>query len=361
MERKLNFFAGPSTLPLEVLEQLKADLVDYKGNGLSMIETSHRSPMFDEMLGECLGGLREIMGIPDDYDVFFLGGGATLQFTMVPANFLLPGRTADYCKTGSWSNKALADARKIGNVHLFFDGTEGKFTSLPDPKTVRPSEGSAYLYLCSNETIGGIEWQEFPDTGDTPLIADMSSDLLSRPVDVSKFALIFGGIQKNLGPAGATLVVVRRDMLEKRRAELPAYLDYKIHAEKKGLYNTPPVFCIWAVKLVLDWIRRHGGAEGMRERAIKKSSMVYSVIDGNKDFFHSPVDPRYRSRMNLVFRLPSEELEAKFVAEAKANGMLGLKGHRSVGGLRASLYNALPVEAVETLCDFMKEFARKNG
>lgn len=358
--RKHNFSAGPSVMPVEVLEALRDDLVDYKGNGLSMIEASHRGGMFEEMYDECLSSFREILGIPDDYDVYFLGGGATLQFAMIPYNFITPGKTADYAKTGTWANKAYSDAKKIGPARLYFDGTESGFTTLPDPKSVKPGEDSAYLYLCSNETIGGIEWQDFPDTGDVPLIADMSSDILSRPVDVSKFSMIYGGVQKNLGPAGATFVIMRKSMLEKRNENLPAYLDYGLHAKEKGLYNTPPVFSIWAVKCSLDWIRKNGGVEGMDKRAAEKAGLIYDVIDSS-DFFRSPVDPRYRSRMNVVFRLPNEDLEKKFIKESQDEGMIGLKGHRSVGGLRASLYNALPVESVRALRDFMLEFERKNG
>ena len=245
-------------------------------------------------------------------------------------------------------------------MNIAFDGKESNFTTLPDPSTVKPSPEACYYYLCSNETIGGIEWQDFPDTGDVPLIADMSSDMLSRPVDVSKFAMIYGGVQKNLGPAGATFIILRKDMLERRNPNLTAYMDYAKHAKDKGLYNTPPVFSIWAVGLVLKWIMRNGGAEGMLKNAIEKSGYIYDVID-NSDFYRSPVDKRYRSRMNVVFRLPSEELEAKFVEESKKEGMLGLKGHRSVGGLRASLYNALPMEDAAALSQFMVEFERRNG
>ena len=358
--RKMNFFAGPSVLPLEVLEELKNNIADYKGKGLSMIEASHRGGMFEEMYDECLADFRKLLSIPDDYDVYFLGGGATLQFTMIPMNFLLKGSHADYVRTGSWSNKASDDAKLLGDVNVAFDGKESNFTTLPDPKEVKPSEGSSYFYLCSNETIGGIEWQDFPDTGDVPLIADMSSDILSRPVDVSKFAMIYGGVQKNLGPAGATFIIMRHDMLERRNTGLTAYMDYAKHAKDKGLYNTPPVFSIWAVGLVLKWILSNGGAEGMELHAKEKSGYIYDVIDSS-DFFRSPVDKRYRSRMNVVFRLPSEELEAKFVEESKREGMLGLKGHRSVGGLRASLYNALPMEDAAALAQFMKEFERRNG
>ena len=358
--RKMNFFAGPSTMPVEVLEEIQKNIVDYKGKGLSMIEASHRGGMFEEMYDECLADFRKLLSIPDDYDVFFLGGGATLQFTMIPTNFLLAGKSADYVRTGSWANKAADDAAKLGNVNIAFDGKESNYTTLPDPASVKPSPDACYYYLCSNETIGGIEWQNFPDTGDVPLIADMSSDMLSRPVDVSKFAMIYGGVQKNLGPAGATFIILRKDMLERRNPNLTAYMDYAKHAKDKGLYNTPPVFSIWAVGLVLKWIKENGGVKGMQENAAVKSGYIYDVIDSS-DFYRSPVDKRYRSRMNVVFRCPSEELEAKFVDEAKKEGMLGLKGHRSVGGLRASLYNALPMEDAASLAAFMKEFERRNG
>ena len=358
--RKKNYFAGPSVLPVEVLEEMRENIVDYEGKGLSIIEASHRGGLFEEMYDSCLSTFRELLSIPDDYDVYFLGGGATLQFTMIPTNFLTPGKVADYSKTGTWSNKACSDAQKLGNVNVFFDGKSSNFTTLPDPATVKPSENSAYVYLCANETIGGIEWKDFPDTGDVPLIADMSSDILSRPVDVKKFGMIYGGVQKNLGPAGATFIIMRKDMLERRNENLTAYMDYALHAKEKGLYNTPPVFSIWGVKLVLEWIKRNGGVAGMDALAEKKSSLIYDVIDSS-DFRRSPVDSRYRSRMNIVFRLPSEELEAKFVKEATAADMLGLKGHRSVGGLRASLYNALPYEDVVALRDFMLDFEKKNG
>lgn len=361
MERKKNYFAGPCVLPVEVLEQVKDQFLDYENNGLSMIEASHRGGMFEKMYDDCLQNVKDIYGVPDDYDIYFLGGGATLQFAMIPFNFLRPGTVADYCMTGTWANKACADAKKIGNVNVYFDGTASKFTTLPDPKTVKPSANSSYLYFCANETIGGIEWQSFPETGDVPMISDMSSDYFSRPVPVEKFSMIYGGVQKNLGPAGATLIIMKKSLLEKQNKNLPAYLDYSLHAGEKGLYNTPPVFSIWVVKLVLDWIKTHGGVQGMYDRSLRTSGMIYKVMDDNKEFFRSPVDPRYRSRMNLVFRLPSEELEAKFLEESKKEGMLGLKGHRSVGGLRASLYNSLPDKDVEALRDFMLEFARKNG
>ena len=361
MSRKKNFFAGPSVLPVEVLQEMHDQILDYQGAGLSIIEASHRGGTFEQMYRECLSLLRELMEIPQNYHVFFLGGGATLQFTMIPMNFLRPGTVADYIKSGTWANKATSDAKKLGEVNVYFDGTESKFSTLPAASSVKPSKNSSYLYLCSNETIGGIEWQNWPETGDVPLIADMSSDLLSRPVPVEKFSMIYGGVQKNLGPAGATLIILRDDMLARQNDNLTAYMDYKLHAADEGLYNTPPVFSIWGVKLVLEWIKRNGGAEGMAKRAALKSSMIYDVIDQSGGFYRSPVDASYRSKMNICFRLPTEELEAKFLAETKDADMLGLKGHRSVGGLRASVYNALPVEDVRALADLMKEFQRVNG
>ncbi|MCY1152400.1 MAG: 3-phosphoserine/phosphohydroxythreonine transaminase [Sphaerochaetaceae bacterium] len=360
MSRKYNFFAGPSVLPIEVLETLEREIKDYQGNGQSMIETSHRGAMFANMYADAQNLFRELLGISDDYDVYFLGGGATLQFTMIPMNFLRPGTVADYIKSGTWSNKAGQDAEKLGKVNYYFDGTDSNFTTLPDPKTVKPSDNSSYLYLCSNETIGGIEWQDFPDTGDTPLIADMSSDILSRPVDVNKFSMIYGGVQKNLGPAGATFIIMKKDMLERQNSNLTNYLNYAKHSAGDGLFNTPPVFSIWGVKLVLEWVKKNGGAQGMLERATEKSNIIYDVLDSSS-FYRSPVDANYRSKMNIVFRAPNEDLEKKFLEEAGKEGMLGLKGHRSVGGLRASVYNACPKADVEVLAQFMKEFERKNG
>lgn len=360
MQRKMNFFAGPSVLPVEVLQELRDQMMEFDDKGISMIEASHRGGVFEDMYDECLALFRELLAIPEDYDLYFLGGGATLQFAMIPMNFLRPNTVADYIRSGSWSNKACDDAEKLGTVHYYFDGKANNYSTLPQASTVKASKNSSYLYLCSNETIGGIEWQDFPDTGDVPLMADMSSDILSRPIPVEKFSLIFGGVQKNLGPAGATFVIMKKSLLEKQNANLPAYLDYRLHSANKGLFNTPPVFSIWGVKLVLDWIKRNGGAEGMQKRALEKSSIIYDVIDGSR-FFNSPVDPQFRSKMNVVFRLPSEELEKQFIAESVKEGMVGLKGHRSVGGLRASIYNALPPEDVVSLAQFMKEFERKNG
>ncbi len=355
--RKRNFFAGPSVLPLSVLQEIKEQISDYEDNGFSMIEASHRGKAFDTMYHECLELMRELLGIPADYSLFFLGGGATLQFAMIPMNFLSADATADYVRSGAWANKACDDARKLGSVRVAFDGAAGNYSTLPDPSGVSVPADSAYYYLCSNETIGGIEWQSWPEIGDVPLIADMSSDIFSRPVPVGEFAMIYGGVQKNLGPAGATFVILRNDMLDRIPAGLPAYLDYRTHVKADGLYNTPPVFSIWGVKLVLEWIRDNGGVTGMEQRAKEKSALIYDTIEQSGGFYRSPVDPAYRSRMNIVFRLPSEALEAEFISKATAAGMLGLKGHRSVGGCRASVYNALPKEDVAALSDFMKDFA----
>ncbi len=361
MNRKLNFFAGPSTLPVEVLKEMKEHIDDYHGQGYSIIEASHRGKVYDELHNEAIRLLRELMGIPENYHVLFLGGGATLQFSMIPYNLLPQGKKAAYIHSGHWAGKAVDDAKKIGTVDVLYNGEENSFTSLPEPSAVKPDQDSAYLHLTSNETIGGIQWKEWPATGDVPLVADMSSDILSRPVPVERFGLIYAGAQKNLGPAGATIVIVRDELVGKHGRELPAYLDYKTHIGKNSIYNTPPVFSIWGIKLVLEWVKRNGGAEGMAERAQKKSELLYNAIDNSDGFYRSPVDSRYRSTMNVVFRLPSEELEAEFIKEAEQEGMLGLKGHRSVGGCRASIYNSQTVENVQALVEFMKNFAKKKG
>ncbi|WP_041394975.1 3-phosphoserine/phosphohydroxythreonine transaminase [Parasphaerochaeta coccoides] len=361
MERKKIFFAGPSVMPVEVLTEMSENLVDYHGQGLSMLEASHRGGMFEDMYDETLALIRQVMDIPDEYEVFFLGGGATLQFSMIPLNFLKKDGFADYADTGTWSGKAASDAKTIGTVRLAYDGASSHYTSMPDPAAFKPDSAASYLYICSNETVGGIEWPAYPETGNVPLIADMSSDFFSRPVRVKDFGMIYGGIQKNLGPAGATLLIIRKDLLESRNSGLPTYLDYGTHVSQKGLYNTPPVFAIWAVKLVLDWIVRNGGLAGMDEKARSKSSLLYDVIDNSGGFYRSPVDRRFRSRMNIVFRLATEELENELIAESKKLGMLGLKGHRSVGGLRASVYNALPEADVHALVDYMRDFQARKG
>lgn len=358
MTRKINFYAGPAALPLPVLERLQRELVDYGGHGLSLLETSHRSADYEEVHNGAIELIRKHLRVPKNYHILFLGGGATLQFAMVPLNFLGSG-SCDFTLTGSWATKAYKDAKKIGKVNVVFDGSEGKFTSLPE--TVATSAGAAYLHLTSNETIGGLQWQAFPESGKVPMVADMSSDILSRPIPVEQFALIYAGAQKNLGPAGATVVIIRDDMIERCPEELPAYLNYRTHSETNSLYNTPPVFGIYVIKLVLEWMEEQGGLEKISAANTKKAALLYETIEGSDDFYRCPVDPRYRSKMNVVFRLHTEELEKAFLSEATERGMIGLKGHRSVGGCRASIYNATSLEGVSRLSEFMRDFARRRS
>ncbi len=358
MSRIANFNAGPSTLPLEVLEQIKEDIVDYKGKGLSLIEASHRSKEYDEIHNQAIGLVKELLGLPSNYKVVFLGGGATLQFSMIPMNFL-KGKSCDFTLTGTWAKKAYGDSKKIGTCNVVYDGADTKYTNLPS--NLKASSDAAYLHLTSNETIQGVEWWKWPEIGSTPIIADMSSDIMSRRLPVEKFGMIYAGAQKNLGPAGAALAIIRDDLLEGANTDLTAYLSYNIHADKNSLYNTPPVFPIYAVKLVLDWVKKNGGLEGMEKRADTKSGALYSAMKKSNGFYNCPVDASCRSKMNVVFRLPTEELEQKFIKDALAEGMLGLKGHRSVGGCRASIYNSMPIEDAQKLASFMDEFHKKNG
>ncbi|MBI9106818.1 MAG: 3-phosphoserine/phosphohydroxythreonine transaminase [Spirochaetales bacterium] len=355
MSRKLNFFAGPSTLPVEVLEELKENMVDYKGMGMSLIETSHRSKEYDEVHNEAVGLVKELLELPDNYKVVFLGGGATLQFSMVPMNLLIGERVCDYTLTGVWAKKAYADAVKLGKVNVAFDGKDDKYTQLP--ASVMPSAGSSYLHLTSNETIGGLQWQNWPDTGGVPLVADMSSDIMSRPLPIEKFGMIYAGAQKNLGPAGTTLAIIRNDLLERSSDNLTAYLNYSIHADKNSLYNTPPVFSIWAVMLVLRRLKALGGLGEVEKMNRKKAGIIYDAIDSSEGFYKCPVQTENRSMMNIVFTMANEDLEKEFVTKAEAEGMVGLKGHRDVGGCRASVYNSMPLEGAKTLADFMKNFA----
>jgi phosphoserine aminotransferase len=348
MTRAYNFNPGPSMLPLEVLEETAAELVDFQGRGMSMIEMSHRSKEYDKVHR-------------DGFKVLLLGGGATLQFAMTAMNLLGKGRSCDFTVTGSWAKKALADARRAGAVNVLFDGKEDNYASLPDPAALKVSRDAAYLHMTSNETIGGIQWQAWPETGDVPIVCDMSSDIMSRKIPARKFGIIYAGAQKNLGPAGVTMVIIRSDLLERCSDDLPAYLSYKTHADKDSLYNTPPVFGVYMMAKVLDWVGRSGGLEAMEKLSLERSGMVYDVIDGSGGFYRSPVAGSCRSRMNIVWRLPTEDLEKRFIAEAAGQGMLGLKGHRSVGGCRASMYNAMPVQGAEALARFMKDFSKKNG
>jgi len=361
MHRVYNFNAGPSTLPLPVLERVQGELLDFEGQGMSILEISHRSPAYEEVHFGAMHLLRTLLGLPENYKVLFLGGGATLQFAMVPLNFLAAGRSCDFTVSGAWARKALEDAQKIGKVNIIFDGKDGNYCSLPAPGTLAVDSAAAYLHITSNETIGGVQWRFFPDTGEVPMVCDMSSDFLSRHISVEKFALIYAGAQKNVGPAGVTVVIIREDMLERCPDSLPAYLNYRTHAQGDSLYNTPPVFAIYVMKLVLEHLQQSGGLEAAERLAEERAAMVYNVIADSDGFYSCPVAAQCRSRMNIVFRLPNEELEKKFLREAEEKGLVGLKGHRSVGGCRASLYNAMPLEGARTLAEFMRDFAKRNG
>ena len=360
MARIFNFSAGPSTLPVPVLEQVQRDMVDYQGAGLSLIEASHRGPHYSEVHAAATAGLRKLLGLPDNYHVLWIQGGATLQFSMIPMNLLAGGKPADYTLTGSWAKKAVADAKKFGKVNLVYDGSSEKFMSLPQAGEVKSSPGSVFLHLTSNETIGGVQWHEWPDV-DVPLVCDMSSDFLSRRLPLEKFGLIYAGAQKNLGPAGMAVVIIRDDLLAQCSDDLTAYLSYKIHAENDSLYNTPPVFPIWVSRLVLDYLNEKGGLPWVEKLADERSGLLYGMMDQHPEFYRCPVAAHCRSKMNVVWRLPTEDLEKQFIAEAKQAGMDGLKGHRSVGGCRASIYNAMPVEGAEALAAFMDAFAKKHG
>jgi phosphoserine aminotransferase len=358
--RVYNFCAGPCTLPLEVLEEAQQEFVDYQGTGMSLIEMSHRAPEYDAVHNEAMQLAREIYGVPDDFAVLFLQGGATLQFAMVPMNLLGPGQKAGYVGSGAWASGAFKDAQKYGEAYLAWDGKDTGYTRMPTTDEIELQPGTRYLHVTSNETIGGIRMTEWPEV-DVPLVADMSSDYMSRPIPWEKFDLVYGGVQKNLGPAGAALVFVRRSALADANSEIGAYLRYQTHVDKDSLFNTPPVFTIYMIGKVLRWMKDKGGLPVIEREAEEKASRLYRVIDGSGGWYSCPVAAENRSHMNVVFRLPSEELEKKFIQEADAAGMKNLKGHRSVGGCRASIYNAMPMEGVEALASFMEQFQRDNG
>jgi phosphoserine aminotransferase len=358
--RVFNFSAGPAVLPLEVLEQVQRDLLSLPGVGMSILEISHRSKPFEDILAECEADLRALGGIPDDYRVLFLQGGASLQFSMVPMNLLAAGASADYIVTGAWSQKAVKEARRVGGVKIAAT-TEGEnFARVPVQRELTLDPGAAYVHYTTNNTIFGTEFHYVPDTGGVPLVADASSDIFSRAIDVSKYALIYAGAQKNLAPAGVTLVIIHDDMVKRTPASLPTMLQYAVHAENKSMYNTPPVFAIYIMRLVLAWLLKQGGLGEVERRNARKADRLYAAID-RTEFYRGHAAKDSRSRMNVTFRLPSEDLEKRFAKEATAAGLDGLKGHRSVGGMRASIYNAFPEEGIDALVQFMAEFERKNG
>ncbi len=359
MARVYNFNAGPAVLPLEALEHARDEMLDFAGSGMSILECSHRGKEYEAAHNEALEGIRSLLGVPPDYAVLFLQGGASLQFAMVPMNLLGKGQTADYVNSGSWASKAIKEAKLIGNVHIAADTSKEIPTRIPREDELRFSENPAYVHITSNETIAGTQWKRFPETR-APLVADMSSDILSRPVDVSAFGLIYAGAQKNLAPAGVTLVIIRKDLAERAPENLPTMLKYRAHIEENSLYNTPPCFGVYFIALVTRWVKKTG-LENLYRRNVEKAAKLYAAIDNSGGFYRGTAAKECRSDMNVTFRLQNEALEEAFIKEAARQGMKGLKGHRSVGGIRASIYNAFPVEGIDSLVAFMKEFQRKNG
>jgi phosphoserine aminotransferase len=356
-----NFAAGPAVLPKEVLQQAQVELLDWHGSGMSVMEMSHRGKEYMGIHAQAEADLRELMGVPKNYKVLFLQGGGHLQFSMIPLNLLRGKLSADYVNTGEWSKKAIAEAKKFSHVNVVADNADKNCTYVPAFDTWKLDPKAAYLHYCPNETIGGVEFGWVPDTGKVPLVADMSSNILSRPYDVSQFGLIYAGAQKNIGPAGLTLVIVREDLVGHADPRLPTMLDYKIHADADSMYNTPPTFAIYMAGLVFQWLKKNGGVAAMEKTNIAKANLLYAAIDASNGFYNCPVNKADRSRMNVPFTLQDANLDGDFLKQADARGLLQLKGHRSVGGMRASIYNAMPLEGVQALADFMKEFARKNG
>jgi phosphoserine aminotransferase len=359
-ERIHNFSAGPAVLPVPVLEEAQREMLSLPGVGMSVMEISHRSKTFDEIHRRAEAGLRELLGIPDNYRVLFLQGGASLQFSMIPMNFLPANESADYVITGSWGKKALKEAKRAGTANVAATMADGGFTRVPGDGELKLDTKAAYVHITTNETIEGVEWKHEPEVGDVPLIADASSDILSHPIPVDKYALIYAGAQKNMGPSGVTLVILRDDLLKRIPEGMHTMLDYRTHVENDSLYNTPNTWGIYIISLVCKWLQEKGGLSAMLSENKEKAGLLYDAIDAT-DFYRGHADADARSLMNVTFRLPSEELEKKFTSEATALGLDGLKGHRSVGGIRASIYNAFPIAGVRALVDFMKEFEKKNG
>lgn len=356
-----NFSAGPSTLPPQVLEEARDELIDYRGTGMSLVEMSHRGPEYTAVHEEALSLAAEVFGAPEDMAVLFLQGGATLQFSMVPMNLLSPGRPAGYVASGSWASKAIADAQSYGDAYLAWDGEPDGFTRMPRAGEIQVRDGSRYLHVTSNETIGGIQMHDWPEDAGVPLVADMSSDIMSRPIPWDRFDLVYGGAQKNLGPAGLTIVYIRQELLESLNRNHGAYLRYDVHHKGGSMYNTPPVFAVWLMGKTLRWVLGQGGLGAIEASARAKAGLLYDTIDASDGFYASPVAEDSRSLMNVVFRLPSEVLEKAFLTEAAEAGLSGLKGHRDVGGMRASLYNAMSTEGVGALTSFMKAFRDDRG
>ena len=360
-KRAHNFNAGPSALPLPVLRKAQEELLDLKGTGMSVMEMSHRSKEYEEVHNNAIALLKELLSIPDNYEALLLQGGASLQFTMVPMNFLSAGQKAGYVLTGAWSEKAVAEAQLFGQTYEAASSKEGNYRRIPGFDEIKCEPGTSYLHITSNNTIFGTQWQSFPDTGNVPLIADMSSDILSRPFDVGQFSLIYAGAQKNLGPSGVTVVIISKELLERANKKVPTMLSYETHVKSNSLYNTPPTFGIYMLGLVLSWAKEIGGVSAIYQKNREKASLIYETIDSSNGFYRGHAQPGSRSLMNITFTLPDGELEKKFLNEAKKEGFVGLAGHRSVGGCRASLYNAVPYESCLALKEFMVNFRKANG
>ncbi|MBN2318495.1 MAG: 3-phosphoserine/phosphohydroxythreonine transaminase [Acidobacteria bacterium] len=359
MARVHNFSAGPAAMPLAVLEKARAEMLDLADSGMSVMELSHRSREFQAIIDGAESGIRRLLGVSDNYAVLFLQGGASLQFAMIPMNLRRPGKSADYVDTGSWASKAIKEAKLTGAAKVLWSGKGDNYTKIPKAEELKISPDAEYLHICSNETIGGIRWMQFPETK-VPLIADMSSEIFSRPVDVNKFGLIYAGAQKNLGPSGLAVVIIRKDLVERTAGSVPVFMRYSTHVNSGSLYNTPNTWAVYMVKLVCEWVESNGGVAAFEKKSGEKAALLYDLIDGS-EFWRSPVEKESRSVMNVVWRLSKEELEEEFVKQAKEAGFIGLKGHRSVGGIRASIYNAVTLESVEALAAFMKDFEQKNG
>lgn len=360
MSRVYNFSAGPSMLPLEVLKKAQEELLDYKGSGQSVMEMSHRSKVFDDIIKDAEALFRELMNIPDNYKILFLQGGASTQFAAIPLNFMQKNKKADYIITGVWAKKAFQEAQKYGNPRAVASSADKTFSYIPKVSKGDIDPEADYVYYCMNNTIYGTKFPYIPETGDVPLIADISSCFLSEPLDVTKFAMVYGGAQKNVAPAGLVVAIIREDMLGNAADITPTMLNYKIQADADSLYNTPPCFTIYMCKLVLEWIKEQGGLEAIKANNVKKAGILYDYLDSSK-LFKSVIPVEDRSLMNIPFITGNEELDAKFVKEAAAAGFINIKGHRTTGGMRASCYNAMPVEGVEKLVEFMKEFEKANS
>lgn len=361
MSRLYNFSAGPAMIPEAVLERAQQEFLNWNGTGMNTMEMSHRGKEFLSIANKAEADLREVMSIPDNYKVLFLQGGASSQFAGIPMNLLRGKTTADYFNTGQWSKKAISEAKRYCDVNIVASSEDDGFNSVPDKSTWKLNPDAAYVHYTANETIGGVEFDQIPDTGDVPLVVDLSSTILSRPIDVSKFALIYAGAQKNIGPAGLTIVIVRDDLIGETLDGTPTMFDYKVQADNDSMYNTPPTYALYLAGLVFQWLKALGGLVGMAAINQRKAEKLYAAIDGSAGFYKNPVNPQYRSWMNVTFTLNNADLDADFLAGAKQAGLVTLKGHRSVGGMRASIYNAMPEEGVDTLISFMKEFATKNN